>query len=420
MRPTRREVLLALAAGACGLPAEPGPGSPLFPLGVACGDVTADGGLLWTCFTGEGTLEARVWPKGDEGQVQSHAAMVTEAGIGRCEVKALTASTWYSYEFRDAQGVASDRGQFRTAPGPDELVPLSFGVTSCARQTESLAPLRRLAEDYSLDAYLMLGDSVYADGAVTLEEYRAKWRTALARSPHRLIRAATSTVATWDDHEVKNDASGDRVDPAQLEAARAAFFEHQPVRPAAPSRIWRSLRFGRTAELFVLDCRGERDHSRGEYISQEQLDWLEQGLATSPCTFKLVMNSVPISSYPGLFFSAFAQDRWEGWPKQRAELLQFVDGHRAGVLWLTGDFHIGVVGRVALEGPGQEQLEIAAGPAGSNLPNPALSYPSGPQFDFASATNNAVVLDLEPSTRTARVRFVAGTGRVLFERSYVV
>jgi alkaline phosphatase D len=297
---------------------------------------------------------------------------------------------------------------------------LRFAVSSCARQTESLAPLAVVAEQYPVDAYLTLGDSVYADGATSLADYRAKWRGALARRPNRLLRAATSLIATWDDHEVRNDASADRLSPAQLDAARAAFFEHQPVRTDAPNRIWRSLRWGLTAEIFVLDCRGERNHATFDYVSPEQLAWLKAGLAASPATFKLIMNSVPISNYPGAFYAPFADDRWQGWPRQRTDLLSFIDEHRGGVLWLTGDFHMGVAGRVALAGPGAEQLEIAAGPAGSNLPNPALSYPSPPQFDFASAVNNVVVLDLTPDTNSARVRFVAGDARVLFDRTYTV
>jgi alkaline phosphatase D len=420
MTPTRRELLAFLAASACGLPGEAGPASPRFPLGVACGDPTDTTAQLWTVLNGAGPLSVRVWPRADEAQAQLFDVPVGANDVALLPLTGLQPRTWYAYAFSTGDGATSDEGQFRTAPGTDALVPLTFGVTSCARQTEPLTPLTRLAQDYELDAYLTLGDSVYADGAVQLSDYRAKWRTALARRPNRLVRAATGLVATWDDHEVLNDVSADRADPAQLAAARAAFFEHQPVQPAAPNRLWRSLRFGRTAEVFVLDCRGERDHATGEYISAAQLAWLEQGLANSPATFKLVMNSVPISSYPGVFFGAFAPDRWEGWPVQREALLRFVDEHRDGVLWLTGDFHIGVAGRVALTGPGAQQVEIAAGPAGANVPNPALSYPSPPQFDFASAVNNVVVLDLDPATRAARVRFVAGDGRVLFEQTYTL
>jgi alkaline phosphatase D len=421
MKPTRREVLLALAAASCGMPPEAGPASSDFPLGVACGDATETGGRLWTVFVGSGPVSVRVWPRADELRAKVFGVEVDEAQVAAFDVTALEPSTWYSYVFiGEAGATQSDVGSFRTRPAAEARPALRFAVTSCARQTESLAPLAVVAQQYPVDAYLSLGDSVYADGATTLADYRVKWRGALARRPNRLMRGATSLIATWDDHEVRNDVSADRVSPEQLDAARAAFFEHQPLRPAAPNRLWRSLRWGLTAEIFVLDCRGERNHATGEYLSTEQLEWLKAGVAASPATFKLIMNSVPISNYPGALYAAFADDRWQGWPAQRADVLSFIDQHRAGVLWLTGDFHIGVAGRVSLEGPGSSQVEIAAGPAGTNFPNPALSYPSPPQFDFASAVNNVVLLDLMPETNTARVQFVAGDGRVVFDHSYVV
>lgn len=422
IRPSRRDILLAFAAATatgCGLPREAGPASPQFPLGVACGDVSVTSGDLWTAFEGTGPLTVRVWPRDDETSAQTFDVTLDDARIGTALVRTLSADTAYAYQF-SGDGVLSDVGLFRTPPTADTLKPLTFGVASCARQTEPLAPLAVVAERYPLDALLYLGDTVYADGAKTLADYRGKWREALARRPQRLIRGATSVVATWDDHEVINDASGDRLDPSMLGAARTAFFEYQPVRPDAPTRLWRSLRWGKTAELFVLDCRGERNHATREYMSREQLDWLKAGLAASDATFKLILNSVPISSYPGALFGAFSDDRWEGWPSQREELIDFVDANTSGVLWLTGDFHMGVAGRVARTGPGSTQVEIAAGPAGSNLANPALSYPSPPQFDFASSINNMVVLDLDPATRAARVRFIASNDRVLFDHTYVV
>jgi phosphodiesterase/alkaline phosphatase D-like protein len=132
----------------------------------------------------------------------------------------------------------------------------------------------------------------------------------------------------------------------------------------------------------------------------------------------VILNSVPITEYRGAFFQVFAPDRWEGFPEQRREVLRFIDETPVrGVLWLTGDFHMGVAGRVAREGPGATQVEVAAGPAGQTA-NPSFSYPAGPQFDFSTAVNNAVVLDLDPGARTARVQFVDGASKTLFDHVY--
>jgi alkaline phosphatase D len=43
--------------------------------------------------------------------------------------------------------------------------------------------------------------------------------------------------------------------------ARQAFFEYTPIRPALDGRIYRSVRLGRLAEVFLLDARCYRDDS---------------------------------------------------------------------------------------------------------------------------------------------------------------
>ena len=55
------------------------------------------------------------------------------------------------------------------------------------------------------------------------------------------------------------------------------------MRRTAPERIWRKVPFGKTADVFVLDTRGERKPStRGSanpvYVSREQMDWLKREL----------------------------------------------------------------------------------------------------------------------------------------------
>lgn len=424
MKLSRRWFLGGVTALGCGLPPEEGPASPDFPLGVSAGDPAPDGALVWTRWVGAGALRLEAWPRDDESAPRRvFEVTASDEGVVLFTLSGLPAGTWWKYVFiatKDGVETRSDEGRFRTAIAPDALEPLHFGVSSCSKQTWPLTPFTRAAQELECDAFLLLGDTVYADGAETLDDYRGRWREALSRRPYRLLRASTAQVNTWDDHEIVNDAAGEQVPPARIAAARQATFEHQPWRAdaQAPERLWRSLRFGRTAELFVLDCRSERSVARREYLSRAQLDWLKHGLATSPATFKLVLNSVPISSYDAALFQLLAHDRWEGWPEQRTELLRFIDETPVeGVLWLTGDFHIGVAGRVSLDGPGARQVEIAAGPAGQG-PNPSPSYPGPPQFDFATAKTNIVSLQLDPVAKTARVRFLDGGTKTLFERVY--
>lgn len=417
MRLSRRELLVAMGLSACDLRPDV-PAAAGFPLGVASGDVRSTSANLWTRYEGAAPLDVSWWPLSAPAEVQQQRVTPRSNGTVLVEVTGLQPGTRYGYRFGDGT-LSSDEGEFRAAIAEGSLEPLVFGAYSCARQTSSLKPLEALAAE-RLDAYFCLGDAVYTDGADDQASYDLKWQSGLVREPNRRLRGSASGVMTWDDHELKNDFSADRIAPGQLTFARDALLSHQPVRPMAPDRIWRSLGWGKTAEVFVLDSRGERNHDRREYVSNAQLEWLMHGLATSEATFKLVLNSVPISEYPGAFFQAFKDDRWEGFPEQRRRLLEHVDANCRGVVWLAGDFHIGVAGRVSLSGPGRNQIELASGPAGCDVPNPSPTYPGKPQFDFCTAVPNGLVLGLNPQRRELSARYVAGDRRVLFEKTYGV
>ena len=114
---------------------------------------------------------------------------------------------------------------------------------------------------------------------------------------------------------------------------------------------------------FILDCRQERTPSRGEYVSVAQMTWLKSALSSSPCHFKVILNSVPIAQLPDVWL--MEDDRWQGYPRQRDELLNFiVDTPIDNVWFLAGDFHIGAVWRVESSGPRQQIWEILCGPGG--------------------------------------------------------
>jgi alkaline phosphatase D len=280
--------------------------------------------------------------------------------------------------------------------------------------------LARAAEHEHLDAFLLLGDTVYCDGARTLEQFRSKWNEAFSTPEYQALKASTAMIATWDDHEFFNDWTEDTISPQQFAAGSQAWFEHLPMRRdlKAPGRVWRRLRFGDTADVFVLDGRSERYRSRSQYISPQQMEWLKHGLQESSATFKLVMNSVPISQFDSLWFRPSRQDRWESFPADRSNILRHIENEKIpGVLWVTGDFHLSSAGRVSLSGLGSRAIEVLVGP-GAQVPNAAPFYPSGPQFDWASGTNNFAELTLEPRSGDATVRWVDRHGRAIHVQTY--
>jgi alkaline phosphatase D len=395
------------------------PEAATFPLGVASGDVDSTTGqaVLWGKHTGAASLRLVVWlPAG--GVVLDRAVTRADGGFLHAGIAGLTPGTAHHFAFVEMNGTRqvarSPIGTFRSPHAADASPDLDIAAFACTKQGRDFATLSR-AVSRELDCVLMLGDTSYNENCSTVSQYRTKWAENLGTPAYKALRAHQAALVTWDDHEVANNWDPEKISPGQLAAATQTFFEHLPLRRLEqPNRIWRRSRFGTTLEVFVLDSKGERRSSRKEYLSREQLDWLESGLASSPCAFKMIMSSLPIGDFPWPW--DFVKNlRWAGFPSQREEILRFIDERRIeGVMWLAGDFHLGSVGRVAEEGLGSSQWEILCGP-GAQRGNPLVYTMNDTQWPFATATSNMTFFHLEPSTGRAVVQHVAGDGEMLNE-----
>jgi alkaline phosphatase D len=404
----------------------------LFELGVASGDVTHDEAVIWTRYAGSTPLVAAVWEMNGDGYerlITEGAVAPAPGGFVHVTVGGLSGGRRYRYAFFeiDSSGARMARspiGRFRAALAPGQMENLLLGACSCTRNGRAFDTLERAGARDDIDVFLLLGDTTYNDGALSLDAHRARWTENFRTDGYRATRAATSLLATWDDHEVRDNFHGE---DSELEDGRRAFFENLPLRrdSAFPNRMWKSIRWGDTAEVFVLDCRGERRPSTvgltDEYISPEQMDWLKGALLASTSVFKIILNSVPIACFPNVFDFA-ADDRWEGYPRQRTEILAHIDDNGiGGVMWVAGDFHLASAQRVDSAGrPGENQIEILAGP-GANTGNPgAFLLRTEPRFDFSTTTNNYTTLELIPATSTIRVSWIDGRGSTFEVREYVV
>lgn len=421
--------LSALGAGALGCGAPRYSPSTAFPIGVAAGDATPSSVLLSTRYTGQARALRVAVSEGDAPVSASAARFdvtLDDGGFAKFPVDGLRAATWHRYVFEavDVLGnvvETSDEGRFRTAFAPDTVAPLKLGAVCCTKYTHDFGALAAVSDRTDLDAFILLGDICYADGAKSREDFRAHWGLTLDTPEYRGLRKSTSVVPLWDDHEIRNNWEGATLDPVLFETALAAFKEHQPLRvdPMQPHRLWRKLSWGRTVDLFIMDSRSERDRAHGHYLSPEQLDWLITGVTQSQAVFKLLLNTVPIGNFDTPFFGPFGDDMWLAYPEQRKQLLEAIDaaGTR-GVLWVSGDFHLACIGRVGAEGePGANQLEALVGP-GAQAPNALPSYPAAPQWDWASGKNNWTEIDLDPASGQLTLRYTDGAGRVFHEATY--
>lgn len=212
--------------------------------------------------------------------------------------------------------------------------------------------------------FLFLGDTAYTDidgSARTVDEYRASYK--------RNTRT-TSIYAVWDDHEVASNF--DRTHP-RLPAGRQAFLEYWPIRqvPTEPARLYRSFRWGRLVEIFILDTRqyrsaaSERESAGKTMLGVAQKEWLKRELQHSDAVFKVIATSVPLK-YHG-------PDSWEGYTTERQELVNFITQNSIRrVVFLTGDAHYAAVLRYR-----EGFIEAIAGPLAMFINNrrPAAGEP---------------------------------------------
>ena len=448
---TRRDLLRGVAVGSAGLalgacssdgtPAggddgpevdagEPRPIAPpestpvveRFPLGISAGDLNGDRVVVWTRYAGTAPLAAFVWRVEGATYVEELGPFTANPGaegFTHVAITGLRPGARYRYTFFELAGEQrtgrSIIGSFRAPIADDALETLTFGAISCTDKGRSTDPIWRAAEEDDLDAFLFLGDNAYCE-STDLGGYRKDYQDHYGRDAHIALRASTGHYITWDDHELANNVNPEDIPAAQLAAAFGCFFEHAPyVRDTThPNRIWRSARWGKTLEVFVLDSRSERKPStrttaNAEYLSTEQLAWLEAGLAASPCVFKVIMNSVPITNMP-LVWDVAPADRWEGYAAQRTRILSFIDAQQiTGVAWVAGDFHLAFISKVSSSGAGSTQREILVGPGGQSA-NPLWTTLNGPQFQFRTGTNNFTKLRFDPAARAITVTYVDGGG----------
>ncbi|WP_431953353.1 alkaline phosphatase D family protein [Actinacidiphila sp. bgisy167] len=281
-----------------------------FTLGVASGDPTPSGVVLWTRLAprpyepapGNGLPDARVLVLWEIARDERFLQLVR---IG---------ATWAHPEFNhtvhvDAQGLEPDRvyyyrfrtgpwisppGRTRTAPEQGALPnEMRLAAVSCQAYHDGyFTALGHLAHE-DVDAVFHLGDYLYeyavspTGGAraytdrtlpswfnketVTLEDYRLRY--ALYRSDPDLqaAHAAFPWFVTWDDHETENNyagASDENGSPAdgfllRRAAAYRAYWENQPLRlpqlPQGPDMtLYRRFHYGRLAQFDILDTRQYR------------------------------------------------------------------------------------------------------------------------------------------------------------------
>jgi alkaline phosphatase D len=278
-------------------------GRVVFPNGVASGDPTQNGVVLWTRAVPIDTSEsasvtAQVSRSPDFEVVVAQRTVEASPRSDhtiRMIVEDLDPATTYFYRFLSGGDVSTPIGRTRTAPAPDSDVAVNLGFVSCQHmQLGHMSPYRRLIEEDSerseeeqLDFILHLGDFIYEElwypeerptflrrrvrdtvrlrtgggtpemrWPVTLDDYRAIYRAYLSDPDLIAARARWPFVCVWDDHEFSNNSwqsqqvYEDPGEPAQRRkvAANQAWFEFIPAfltgNPGVPGVMQTARDFG--------------------------------------------------------------------------------------------------------------------------------------------------------------------------------
>src|SRR5918996_2766579 len=294
-----------------------GLGNDPFTLGVASGDPTSDGVVLWTRLAPKplegGGMPAHPiavqWRVATDDRMQKIVqrgavlAVPELAHSVHVEVSGLQPSRWYWYQFKVGNEY-SPIGRTRTAPPPGSSESLRFAFVSCQHYANGFYYAHRHLARENLDFAVHLGDYIYEGAAASvvgrphlpayeiasIQDYRIRYGQYKSDPDLQAVHAAFPWIVTWDDHETENDYAGfipeNPADPANhlpdfaSRRARAyqVYYEHMPLRaaqlPVGPYlTLYRRLEFGDMLSVNVLDTRQYRSHrAPSTCLLEERID----------------------------------------------------------------------------------------------------------------------------------------------------
>ncbi len=370
-----------------------------FPLGVASGDPSSDGVVLWTRLAidplnGGGmppvTFEVKWEVAEDEGfqKIVQKGTELATPQLGHSvhvELSGLKADTWYWYRFHAGDAV-SRTGKTRTMPAHDAMPEqLKFAFASCQHfESGYYTAYDHMARE-NPDLVLHLGDYIYEyagkDNRIrkhhgpeitTLEHYRNRYAQYRMDESLQTMHSLCPWIVVWDDHEFDNNCAGaiseeSHVSPAEFLLRRAnsyqAYYENMPLRRTclphgADMTLYRTIDFGRLARFEMLDTRQYRtDQPNGDklqplkggvfdplstMLGDVQEKWLMSELLTSRAKWNILGQQVMMARVDRTAGpeANFSMDQWSGYDLPRRRLLDFLaTRHVPNPVVLTGDIH---------------------------------------------------------------------------------
>lgn len=399
-------------------------GKVTFPYGVAAGDPYPDSAILWThpvpedeqtklpvCLRYQTSKSKDDWSK--ENLVDdSYAWTTSEVDYSfKVETVGLSPKTTYYYRFFSCHdhALVSPVGSFKSIPDYDDadVDSLKLAVFSCSNlpfgyfNAYRAAAARRNADyfvhvgDYIYEArgdgQKVAGENTYGDGRaldrvpapdheiVSLEDYRLRYGSYRKDKDLQTLHQEMAFFGIWDDHEVADNsynhgtADGNNTETGAVRGVRfterklaavKAYYEWMPIRQVDTTdslRIWRSFRYGKLADLFMLDTRNfDRDLTDLYWNTQQvaaisndtdrslmggkQEQWLYRNMINSQqrgAIWKVVSQQIVTNwqNYGTPSFS-YNYDAWQGYRSNRRRFFDTIVNNKIdNTVILSGDSH---------------------------------------------------------------------------------
>jgi alkaline phosphatase D len=402
-----------------------------FSYGVSSAEVTSGSALVWARSLKSGTVRLIVAQNKHFTKkriTQTLAAKKSNDLTVQSRITGLTAGKRYYFFFTQGKQ-RSVIGTFVTAPKSTSAKMIRFAVTGDADGVRmggsnvwnkdgsadwaTYTAMRREKNDFNVN----LGDTIYSDGetdqgfplALSLAQKRQKYRLGLTYPSLLALRESAPVYNQWDDHEFVDDFNrhSEGCDVGSIfnnsyacnlgaiwSAGVKAFREYMPVTYSAKNGTYRSFRWGKNLEIFILDERSFRSLRASEVkqnpsapeptahvcdtagnddvapripqrirdlfalvypalatpispaclaalndpkrtmLGKRQYDTFTKAIKRSKAKWKVIINEVPMME-----FGINPYDDWEGYEAEREKLLTFLKQSVKNVAIVTTDFH---------------------------------------------------------------------------------
>lgn len=398
-----------------------------FQLGVASGDPTADGVVLWTRLAPKPLEDGGMPPENvivnwmvakDEKMTKVVAkgeeiASPELAHSVHVEVEGLQPDSWYFYQFKAGNEV-SPVGRTRTAPAAEAMIDkFRFAFASCQHYESGYFTAYEHMAKEPLDLVVHLGDYIYeyagkdnrvrkhlGDEIKSVDDYRRRLSQYKMDPALKATHAAFPWLVTWDDHEFDNNyadtiSEEKGIDTEEFLNRRAnayqAYYEHMPLRRSAIPRgpymnLYRKVNFGRLIEFDVLDTRQYRtdqpcDDKDGLLCGQalspyatmlgaKQEKWLQKQLLNSDSRWNVLAQQVMMAQIDrdSSEKERFSVDQWPGYDVSRRRLMEFLGQSQiSNPVVLTGDIHSNWVNDLKVDRNRPEEKTVATEFVGTSI-----------------------------------------------------